>query len=380
MKKTKIQRVKLFLALFATLVFAGLFVFFAVQFKFIDYFKTPTLRIGYFLGGRTMLIYRAFIDNYFEKEKLNIVIVTKQLNSEIWMEYDQTNKNTILSIPKNARATGNELFKLTKEKFTDMAFVGEASFLKACTAGEPIVAIAQLGADEGDGGHAIVIKKGIKIKGPKDLEKIVWGSRRSSGGDDIFLKEFLLKEGVDLSKVKFIFNIDDDKINKFLKSGKIQGAYHHLMHVLIADPLDILYVYRSLNWVNPAVSQALAVVTREYYENNRSTLKKFIRAYMKRTAYEHSLPKKARSKGIDYAAEKPGYKMNLEEMEVDYNGMNLPQYPKIPTIRKSINDEAVDMFYRHGFIDKKVDLTKCYDNSLVKEVAAEMYPGEPLPD
>lgn len=330
-----------------------------------------------------MLPYRALLSGFYEREKLNLIFITKALYTEDWTPYDKSNAKTILKKPLNGKATGTELFQKTLRKETDMAFVGEAAFVKSCALGEPVVGIAMLGADAaGQGGHAIVIKKGIKIKSPRDLEKITWGSRRSSGGDDIFLKEFLLKEGADLSKIKFVLGIDDDKMSDYMKTGKIQGAYYHLMLILMDDPKNMVYTYRKLDWVDPSLSQAVAVVTREYLSNpeNRDTIKRFIRAYMKRTAYEHSLPKEKRRLGPNYEKDKPGYKMNYKEMEVEYLGMNLPQFPKIPTIRKSLSEPAVDMLYRHKFIDKKIDLSTCYDNSLVAEIAAEMYTGEALPD
>lgn len=340
--------------------------------------KFPVLRIGYFHGGRTMLAYRALINDYFNKEKLNAIFVTKKLRATVWESFDSKSGEAAMSGPKVGKATGIELNELMFKGQADMAFIGEAAFVRSCVLGEPIVAIAQLGADDqGKGGHTIVIKKGIKINGPKDLEKLVWGSRRSSGGDDIFLKEFLLKEGVDLTKVKFILGIDDDKMGEYMKSGKIQGAYYHLMSVRNEEREGIIYTYRKLDWINPAISQSLAVVSRTYFDNNKDEIKRFLRGYMKRIAYEHSLPKHLRRRA-QLDSTKKVYTKYLYELEMDYKGMNLPQYPKIPSVRKALMDEGMDMLFRHNFIAKKVDMQKCYDNSLIKEVALEMYPKETM--
>ncbi len=334
------------------------------------------INVGYFHGGRTMLLYRALVNNYFEKEGLSAYFYTKQLRTNEWKKYDNTgDENTFLG-RKAGKATGIELTDLLLSGKVDVSFIGEAAFLKACSQGKPILAVAQLGWDEAEeGGHSIVIKKGIKINGPKDLERITWGTRRSSGGDDIFLKEFLYKEGADLSKIKIISGIDDDKISRFLKEGKIQGAYHHLMMVRNDEEDGFVYTYRKLDWVNPNMSQAIAVVTNDYFKSHQDILRKFIRGYMKRIAYERSLPEEERRKKVRLENNK-GYKVALYEMEMNYKGMNLPQYPAIPIIRKDLMDEAIVMFSRHKFIEGNFQVEKCYNNSLVVEVGKELYPNQ----
>lgn len=332
------------------------------------------INIGYFHGGRTMLLYRALVNNYFEQENLTAYFYTKQLRSSVWQKYDNTGDESTFKGRKAGKATGLELVDLLLQKKVDMSFIGEGAFIKVCSEGLPIMAVAQLGSDEEDkGGHSIVIKKGIKINGPKDLEKIVWGTRRSSGGDDIFLKEFLYKEGVDLSKVKIISGIDDDEVTRAIKTGKIQGAYHHLMMVRNDELNGIIYTYRKLDWVNPNISQAIAVVRKDYFEKNRELLKKFVRAYMKRIAYERQLPDEIKQKKVILPGGK-GYQISLYELTMDYKGMNLPQYPLVPIIRKELMDEAMDMFVRHNFIDHKFPIENCYNNSIVLEVAKELYP------
>jgi ABC-type nitrate/sulfonate/bicarbonate transport system substrate-binding protein len=345
-----------------------------------SYFKLtaprPIIRVGYFHGGRTMLLYRALVNDYFEKENLTALFYTKQLHSDVWDQYDRTgNENTITGY-RSGKATGIELSELLLKGKVDISFIGEAAFIRSCSLGQQVVAIAQLGADETDkGGHSIVIKKGIVIKGPRDLEKIVWGTRRSSGGDDIFLKEFLYQQGVDLKKVKIISGIADDEVTKFIKQGKIQGAYHHLMMVRNDELNGILYTYRKLDWVDPAMSQALAIVTKESLKKNREIYKRFIRAYMKRIAFEKALPEDQKTKKLK-SEKGNGFKISLYEMQMDHKGMNLPQYPRIPIIRKDITDKSQEMFLRHKFIEKKITLENCYDNSLVLEVAKEMYPND----
>lgn len=338
--------------------------------------ENPVIRVGYFHGGRTMLLYRALVNNYFENEKLTAYFVTKQLRAKTWDTYDKTgNERTFLG-KQAGKATGIELTDLLLEKKVELSAIGEAAFIKACSLGKPIMAIAQLGSDElNEGGHSIVLRKGIKIKKPKDLEKLIWGTRRSSGGDDIFLKEFLYQQGVDLKKVKIISGIDDDKISEYLKDGTVQGAYHHLMMVRNDEMSGFIYTYRKLDWVHPGISQAVAIVSKDYLQQNRETLKKFIRAYMKRIAFEKALPKEERQKKRK-SKKGVGYQISLYELEMNHKGMNLPQYPAIPIIRKDLTDDAVEMFYRHKFIDNKVNADKCYDNSLVMEVARELYDEE----
>lgn len=96
---------------------------------------------------------------------------------------------------------------------------------------------------------------------------------------------------------------------------------------------------------------------------------------MKRIAYERSLPEEERRKKVRLENNK-GYKVALYEMEMNYKGMNLPQYPAIPIIRKDLMDEAIVMFSRHKFIEGNFQVEKCYNNSLVVEVGKELYPNQ----
>lgn len=108
----------------------------------------PILRIGYFYGGRTMLLYRALIHDYFDTEKINAIFYTKKLHSTIWKTFDRKSGESAMAMHLSGKAKGTDLNEIMYSGKTDMAFIGEAAFIRACALGEPIMAIAQLGADD----------------------------------------------------------------------------------------------------------------------------------------------------------------------------------------------------------------------------------------
>ncbi len=320
------------------------------------------IKIGYFHGGRTMLLYRAQYFKDFKREGVDVRFITKYLNSKKWYDFISKRNKGVL----DGKATGIELIDLLLEGKVELSVTGEAAFLRSCEKGEPIVAIAELGADEtNNSGHAIGLKKGIKVNGPKDLEKIVWGTRRSSGGDDVFLKEFLLQSGVDLSKVKIISSIDDNKLEKFVRDGTITGGYFHLMDLRELEVKDLAYLYRKLDWVNPAFSHALLVTTPENLKIHKANIKKMLRGYIKRVRFEHDLP--LEKKKDNYLHATPAYR-SAYEMATDYKGMNLPQYRALPFVRSDLEADALKMFLRHGYIKKNFDINRCIDNSILDEI------------
>jgi ABC-type nitrate/sulfonate/bicarbonate transport system substrate-binding protein len=320
-----------------------------------------TVRLGYFIGGRTILFGRAFADGAFEREGVKIELTTRRLRGGLVKVPRDLKK--VAGLEKDGRygkMKGGEILALMAAGELDGGLVGEASFIEAAQAGQPVVAVALLGHDRKDEpGHAIVLRKGVVISSAAGFAGLTMITRRAGPGDALFFREFLRKEGVPESSVKIIDQVDDDQIEPMLKDGRADGGYLHLM--LISHLLESggVYVYRPMNWLNAEVSQALLVFRRDFLEKRRSDVLKIVAAYAKRVAYENALPGPA-LEGT-YRRGKTGL------MKLDSEDMSLPVYDYPPKVRMDLVNEMQGMMLAHGLLKGTTDLGLFVDTGAVDE-------------
>ncbi|MGE4132112.1 MAG: ABC transporter substrate-binding protein [Bdellovibrionales bacterium] len=326
-----------------------------------------TVLIGYFHGGRTIIIYRTKIFDEFKKENLDVEFVTKKLGEDHF-----TVMPNILNLPpgnhKNlGKATGDELVALVESGELDGATIGETAFINAIRNGhDSIVAVAELGHDVKRGaGHALVLHKDIKVKGPNSLRGLKFGARRSSGGDEVVLREFLVQNGLDPDRdVKIVSDVQDDVFGPMIASRELDGGYGHVLAVekWIRKYKYPIYIYRPLDWINPELSHSLLVFSRKYIEENRDKVQRIVRAYMRRTRHETTIPHE----------EKTEPKVKGLQIALDFEGLNLPEHRLIPKVQVKLLNEWQELLIKHKHLDRKVDLTANIDSSFVESAAREL--------
>ena len=327
--------------------------------------KGDDVRIAYFHGGRTMLLYRALVDDAFEKEGVSVQLLTRGLRED---EYDVIPKDyeAIKNDKLFGKARGTELLQEVADGRLEGATPGESSFIEYVTKGLPLVAIAELGHDTKDKpGHAIIFRTGIRIDSPEDVKGKTLASRRAGAGDAIFLKEYLRSIGLSEKDVTLVEQVDDDKLNKGIKNGRFDGAFFHLMSVEPLVESGAAFVQQRFTWVNPELSHALLVFHKDFVRDYPDKVEKIVRAYMKRVQYEHGLPRELRLQNPG-----EGFQKGLQ-IEEDYQGMNLPQYDMPPTVSLELLGEMQDLMIKYGYIDTKVDLAPYIDNSFVEKIYKE---------
>lgn len=329
------------------------------------------VQIGYFHGGRTVLFYRAYLSDYFEKEGVNIKLLTKELRGKE-MRVVANNSDNISKLSYYGKVTGEELIDEIIKGNIDGATVGESSFIAAAVKGAPIVAVALLGHDlKEKPGHAIIFSRDIIIKKPADIKGKVLVSRRGGPGERIFLLEFLRNTGLKESDVKIIDNIPEDELGDKLRNKEIDGGYYHLSALMREVSNGQAYVYRKLNWVNPELSHALLVFRKDFVEAKPEIIEKIVKAYSARIRFERSLSREERSESVK-SLQKGKFFQNTYRMSNDFQGMDFPEYEFPPLVSLPLLRRMQALMSQYKIIDKKVDLKQFVDNSFVKKAYEEI--------
>jgi ABC-type nitrate/sulfonate/bicarbonate transport system substrate-binding protein len=339
------------------------------------------VKIGYFHGGRTALLMRAYENHEFEKAGLAVEFYSKELYGKEYSLVPQSikefNKGGTGIVGK---VRGTELINAMLEGKFDLATPGEFSFVFSICTGKPVIAIAELGHDvKKQSGHVFLMRKGIEINKPDDYRGKVLVSRRAGPGDSIFLKEFLEYKGFNLEKdivqlealpktlekkrqlpqdkVIIVDQLFEDKMRKGIKNGVIDGGYFHLMSVpRLSNSFNIIQPLQD--WANPELSHALLVCTKEFLQANRERLIPLLETYIKRIKYEHSLSYEERTKPQEKGL----------QMAINFYGLNYPQYDIVPTVDVDLLYEIMNLLRKYKFIGKEnIKIEDFVDNSLVLE-------------
>ncbi|MGE4130316.1 MAG: ABC transporter substrate-binding protein [Bdellovibrionales bacterium] len=320
------------------------------------------LLIGYFHGGRTMMMYRAKIFGEFDRVGANVKLITKNLGGSTYFEMPDYLQNPDLDSRGVGKATGDELIELLVKGEVDGATIGETAFIKALREGHDIVAVAELGHDRKDGaGHVIALHNDVKLTDPKSFRGLKFGTRRSSGGDEVMLREFLLHSGVDPDKdVTIIPSISDDAYGLMLANREVDGLYAHVMGAQkwVRKYKFPVYLHRALDWVNPELSQSVLVFSKSVVASKPELVQKVVQGYVQRVHHEHTIPHHEKTK-----PDKKGLQINI-----DFEGLNLPGYRDTPTVRTALLNEWQDLLIKHKKLDQRVDIDHHVDNRFVENV------------
>lgn len=356
------------------------------------------MRIGYFHGGRTVLMLRAYAAGDFDAHGAPVELYAAELRSGDYKVVPRSIKKfNERGLERVGKSKGTELIDGIMAGKFDLAMVGESSFLYSLHAGKPVVAIAELGHDvRGHAGHAFAVRAGQSADKPSDYFGKVYISRRAGPGDAIFLREYFERAGLDLkkdvlflkslpkspgekarlpkNKALLVEDVYEDLIADGIGNGVIDGGYFHLMN--LQNMLGKFRLVKSLDhFGDPELSHALLVCRRDFLNANRRALTALLEAYVKRIRYEHGLSQAERTrpqpKGLQPA--------------VNFHGLNYPQYDRVPTVSAPLLYGVEKLLEKHGFIkEKKVRLEDYIDNTLVvdalKQAGVDPNGNYPLPE
>ena len=326
--------------------------------------------VAYFLGGRTAILYRPYLDKKFQNIGVKVELYSKSL-------YNRKGKGFLkhrdyYRIPEEHvftdsqfKATGIELIELMMSGANIGASIGETAFIQGITRKVPMVAVAELGFDAKETpGHAMVLCGNHPYNKPEDLKGLKFGSRRSAGGDELFMREFFSSIGLDPNKDIQVFgNMADDKLGRKIQSGELDGMYAHLMS--IPEMPKHCRVIRKLDWINPEVSSALLVFPKDWLAKNRDNVKKMLKVMIEQIAYEHKMSKSERRK-------KEWKNQKGIEIEMDTEDMQLPKVRDLPTVRVDMLNTIAGLLRKHKVSEPPTDIASYVDNSLVEEIGKEL--------
>lgn len=325
------------------------------------------IRVGFFLGGRTAILYRAWLAGELP-------------GSELWSKslYDRSGggyleHRNFYRIPEEwvpvkgghqpFKATGDELLDFMKEGEAVAATIGETAFLKAVSRGEKIVAVAELGADRKDQpGHAVILCNNRPYRGPQDLKGLRFGSRRSAGGDEVFFKEWFSQQGLEVGRdYELLANLPDDKMDHLLENGELDGAYYRVMS-LPHIPRHCRVV-RKLDWVDAGLSSSVLVFRADWLDRNRSRAVEYLRGVVRQVRREAAMSAQERRVLRDRG------KKGVEIEMVDVDGMQLPEVKDPPQVRADNLRAMQALLVKHGVLRESRDLEKFIDHSVLEEAA-----------
>ncbi len=334
--------------------------------------KGNRILIGYFHGGRTNMLYRAYLYKYFEKEGVpGVTLVTKDLHDdEVYgVAKQHVRKQVALKKAKDdtfyfGKISGVEIVDYVVEGYFHGGAIGESSFVQCASKGDPIVAVAMLGHDTAESpGKGIILRKGLVINSPQDFKGKTLISRRAGPGDPIFLREFLKDIGMaDEKSIKIIDGVPENEAKALLIDGKIDGGLYHLKTLIKLVEKQAAYIYRPMNWMNPELSHALLIFRKDFVDKHPDLVQKVVNAYVKRVHYEKGLPEDQ----IDRSKDK-GLTMKLQ-----FEDMTIAQYDMPPYVRVDLLNRMQELLIEYGYLKKGARLEDFIDNSFVEKAVKEI--------
>lgn len=331
------------------------------------------VKLGYFHGGRSNMIYRTHLFGFFEKEGVKVELHTKILREpglvKVPSDHQEMRRRVKRSKRLFGKMSGIEIVDKMKKGVLAGGVVGEASFVYCVHRGDPITAVAMLGHDvKGLPGKAIMLRNGLVIRSPEDFRGKTLASRRAGPGDAIFLREFLKDIGMlGDPTIRIIDQMDEDRYRRNLATGKIDGGLSHLKTAQRLVRRRAGYVYRRMDWMNPEISHALLVFRKDFLEGRPEAARKIVTAYMRRIRFEKDLPEERINRSWDKGL----------MMEGTFRGMSIPRYDYPPLVRMDLLEEMQALLLEYGKIKEKRDLSPHVDNGMLEDVHRTLEGREP---
>lgn len=303
-------------------------------------------------GKRSGIIYRTYLGNYFDGERVKVKLYSKDLKSGEFKIFDNNFTNF-------GEVTGGEMAKKIVNKEFDGGVIDGGVLIFAISKQFPIVAVAGLGYGQLSS-RSFVLRKDIKIGSPAEMKGMTFLSQSGSQEEAMYLKEFFKSVGMDPAvDVKIIDQVNSIKSLELLKEKKVDGGIYKSRDVEAILKEDTGYVYRQMDWMDPRLNFSVLVFHKDYVKNHADKVEKIIRAYGKRLKYEK---------------DRPDFQKNLSETGVefvigDWKEIGaLPEYDYPPVVNVDRIYQLQDLEIKYGVVDKKAKIEDYVNNSFAESI------------
>ncbi len=345
------------------------------------------LRVGYFHGGRNMLLYRAMDDGAYRRAGIEVTFFARRDNDSLEfhrvpddIEHLEFIRDRLGDANNFGRTTGPEIMAEMDAGRLHCGMIGESSFLLSVDAEQPWTAIAKLGQDTKESpGKVVLVRSALDIQGPEDLDGLRIGSRASGPYDMVMVREWLLHHGVALEDVVLEDMIVQEELKRKLNHEELDAAFLHL-HIAsryAAGESWEAYPGFDFSFADPELSQSLLVCRNDAIAEYRETLVRFLAAYKRRIDFEYGLSEAER---MAFEGDKA---MGMEL--TFFEGLNLPQYRPEPVITLPTLSEMQRLLVKHAIVEQARPIEPHLDNSLIRDALARVaaegerpYPGAPV--
>ena len=310
--------------------------------------REGALKIAYFHGGRCHHLFRAWLNGYFEKEKVKVDFYTSFMNEQMDFAPQPKDPQYISYLRHHpsyrmGRTTGTSMVRAIEKGDIDGGCIGESSFIQLAQRGYPVLAIAQLGHNfKGKPGLAVLTRPGWKPKSIKEFKGKVISSRRAGPADELLVREMLLKHGIDPDKdATVIKQMSDDRQTKWLKKGVIDAGVYHMFGMVKHIEAGTVNYMQTIDWMDVEMLTALLVVHPRVMKERPDDLRKLVAAYAKSVADEElvAVPVKGGNQSETFW-KRFGMVTRYEYKDMRLPGADYPPYfdePKMFTMQKLLN-------------------------------------------
>ena len=233
-----------------------------------------------------------------------------------------------------------------------IGFSNNISLLIASSKGLPVQVISQgvlAGTDRSKAWADLLVLKNGPIKTVKDLEGKTIAVNTLKNICEVTIKASLQKEGVDVNTLKFL-EVPFPDMNAALDAKRVDGA-------CVVEPFVSQGKAGKARGINPFyintapdLSVATYFTSRQYAEQNKAVVDRFVAAINKSLDYAQSHPDEARAVLTDYT---PIPASAAETI-------------KLPVWRSELNTDTISLLSRlskqYGLIEKEPDL-----NTLIRQ-------------
>lgn len=257
-------------------------------------------------------------------------------------------KQEKLTIKPQVLQGGAEVTAAVVSGDVQFGFSATSPLIVAASKGVPVQIVSQgnqAAATEADAWDGILVKKGSPIRDPNDLEGKTVAVNALKSMPELTVRAFLDRQGVDISKIKFI-EVPFPEMPAALSAGRVDATASVEPFVTQAKAAGARSLGSYLTGVQPKLTVGTYFSSTPYIAKNGDVTKRFARAMNRSLSYAQKHPGQARKAVAAYTKIPP----------------KAAQAMKLSLWTPSLNPSSIELVAgeakKFGFVKEKPDVTK----------------------